>query len=145
MSDMSSSSTTIDAPADEVRAVLFDIESYPTWSTAIKSVEVHEKDGSGRPTKLTIKVEAGVLKDRATLTYDWSKAPDELSFSLDEADMMTEMNGHYSIKDNGDDTTTVTYSLGTALAMPVPDMMRRKVEMSTIELSISQLKKKLES
>jgi uncharacterized membrane protein len=142
---MSSSSTTIDAPADEVRAVLFDIESYPTWSTAIKSVEVHEKDGSGRPTKLTIKVEAGVLKDRATLTYDWSKAPDELSFSLDEADMMTEMNGHYSIKDNGDDTTTVTYSLGTALAMPVPDMMRRKVEMSTIELSISQLKKKLES
>lgn len=145
MSDMSSSSTTIDAPADEVRAVLFDIESYPTWSTAIKSVEVHEMDGSGRPTKLTIKVEAGVLKDRATLTYDWSKAPDELSFSLDEADMMTEMNGHYSIKDNGDDTTTVTYSLGTALAMPVPDMMRRKVEMSTIELSISQLKKKLES
>jgi uncharacterized membrane protein len=142
---MSSSSTTIDAPADEVRAVLFDIESYPTWSTAIKSVEVHEKDGSGRPTKLTIKVEAGVLKDRATLTYDWSKAPDELSFSLDEADMMTEMNGHYSIKDNGDETTTVTYSLGTDLAMPVPDMMRRKVEMSTIELSISQLKKKLES
>lgn len=145
MSDMSSSSTTIEAPAAEVRAVLFDIESYPTWSTAIKSVEVHEKDDAGRPTKLTIKVEAGVLKDRATLTYDWSKAPDELSFSLDEADMMTEMNGHYAIKDNGDDTTTVTYSLGTALAMPVPDMMRRKVEMSTIELSISQLKKKLES
>lgn len=144
MSNMSSSSTTIDAPAEEVRAVLFDIESYPTWSSAIKSVEVHEKDDSGRPTKLTIKVEAGVLKDRATLIYDWSKAPNELSFSLDEADMLTEMNGHYSIVDNGDDTTTVTYSLGTALAMPVPDMMRRKVEMSTIELSISQLKQKLE-
>lgn len=144
MADMSSSSTTIDAHADEVRAVLFDIESYPTWSTAIKSVEVHEKDSEGRPTKLTIKVEAGVLKDRASLTYDWSKAPDEISFSLDEADMMTEMNGRYSIKDNGDDTTTVTYELGTALSMPVPDMMRRKVEMSTIELSISQLKKKIE-
>ncbi len=144
MADMSSSTTTIDAPADEVRAVLFDIESYPTWSTAIKSVEVHEKDASGRPTKLTIKVEAGMLKDRATLSYDWSQAPNELSFSLDEADMMTEMNGSYSIKDNGDDTTTVTYSLGTALAMPVPDMMRRKVEMTTIEQTISQLKQKLE-
>lgn len=144
MSNMSSSSTTIEATADAVRAVLFDIESYPTWSTAIKSVEVHEKDASGRPTKLTIKVEAGVLKDRATLNYDWSKAPNELSFSLEEADMLTEMNGHYAISDNGDDTTTVTYSLGTALSMPVPDMMRRKVEMSTIELSISQLKEKLE-
>ena len=144
MADMSSSTTTIEAPADEVRAVLFDIQSYPSWSSAIKSVEVHEKDDQGRPTKLTIKVEAGVLKDRATLSYDWSKAPDEVSFSLDEADMMTEMDGHYSIHDNGDGTTKVTYSLGTALSMPVPDMMRRKVEMSTIEQTISQLKQKLE-
>ena len=93
MADMSSSSTTIDASVEDVRAVLFDIEAYPTWSTAIKSVEVHEKDGSGHPTKLTIKVEAGVLKDRATLSYDWSKAPEEISFSLDEADLMTEMDG----------------------------------------------------
>ncbi len=144
MAEMSSSSTTIDAPAHEVRAVLFDVQSYPSWSSAIKSVEVHEKDDQGRPTKLTIKVEAGVLKDRATLSYDWSKAPDEVSFSLDEADMMTEMDGRYQIKDNGDETTTVTYSLGTALAMPVPDMMRRKVEMSTIEQTISQLKQILE-
>ena len=48
MADMSSSSTTIEAPADEVRAVLFDIQSYPSWSSAIKSVEVHEKDDQGR-------------------------------------------------------------------------------------------------
>lgn len=145
MADMSSSSTTIDAPVDDVRAVLFDIQAYPTWSSSFKSVEILEKDASGRPTKLTIKVEAGVLKDRATLTFDWSKAPDQLSFSLDEADLMTEMQGHFETQDNGDDTTTVTYSLGTALSMPVPDMMRRKVEMTTIEQTISQLKQKLES
>ena len=144
MADMSSSSTTIEASVEDVRSVLSDIEAYPTWSTAIKSVEVHEKDGSGRPTKLTIKVEAGVLKDRATLNYDWSKAPDEISFSLEEADLMTEMDGRYAIKDNGDGTTTVTYSLGTALSMPVPDMMRKKVEMTTIEQTISQLKANLE-
>ncbi len=68
-----------------------------------------------------------------------------LSFSLEEADLMTEMDGRYSIQDNGDGTTTVTYSLGTALSMPVPDMMRKKVEMSTIEQSITQLKAKLEN
>jgi hypothetical protein len=54
------------------------------------------------------------------------------------------MQGHFETKDNGDDTTTVTYSLGTALSMPVPDMMRRKVEMTTIEQTITQLKQKLE-
>ena len=64
---------------------------------------------------------------------------------LEEADLMTEMDGCYLIKDNGGCSITVIYSLGTALSMPVPDMMRRKVEMTTIEQTISQLKKKLES
>ena len=144
MADMSSSSTTIDAPVDDVRAVLFDIQAYPTWSSSFKSVEILEKDASGRPTKLTIKVEAGVLKDRATLTFDWSKAPGQLSFSLDEADLMTEMQGHFETQDNGDDTTTVKYQLTVALSMPVPAMMRQKAERATIDLALSQLKTKLE-
>ena len=144
MADMSSSSTTIDASVEDVRAVLFDIEAYPTWSTAIKSVEVHEKDGSGHPTKLTIKVEAGVLKDRATLSYDWSKAPDEISFSLDEADLLTGMDGIYSIKSIDQDTTEVTYELEVSLSMPIPAMMRQKAEKSTIDAALTQLKTHLE-
>jgi len=54
------------------------------------------------------------------------------------------MDGKYEIKDNGDDSVTVTYSLTTALTMPVPDLMRRKVEKRTIEQSLSELKQKLE-
>ncbi|MBM3655448.1 MAG: polyketide cyclase / dehydrase and lipid transport [Actinobacteria bacterium] len=144
MGDISSHSTQIQAPIEQVREVLFNLEGYPSWSSAIKSVEVHERDVSSRPTKLTLKVEAGVLKDRPTLVYDWSKAPDEISFSLEQADLMTQMDGKYEIKDNGDDSVTVTYSLTTALSMPVPDLMRRKVEKTTIEQSLIELKQKLE-
>ena len=144
MSEPSSSSISIDAPAAEIAAVLSDLESYPTWSSAIKKVEVHERDASNRPSKVTVTVDAGVLKDRASLSYDWSKLPTEISFSLDEADMMTEMTGSYLIKDNGDESNTVTYSLTTQISMPVPEMMRRKVEMSTIDAALSQLKKKIE-
>ena len=144
MADISSHSTQIQAPIEQVREILFNLEGYPSWSSAIKTVEVLERDSSSRPTKLTLKVEAGVLKDRPTLVYDWSKAPDEISFSLEEADLMTQMDGKYEIKDNGDDSVTVTYSLTTALTMPVPDLMRRKVEKTTIELSLSELKQKLE-
>jgi uncharacterized membrane protein len=144
MADISSHSTQIQAPIEQVREILFNLEGYPSWSSAIKTVEVLERDSSSRPTKLTLKVEAGVLKDRPTLIYDWSKAPNEISFSLDEADLMTQMDGKYEIKDNGDDSVTVTYSLTTALTMPVPDLMRRKVEKSTIEQSLSELKQKLE-
>lgn len=144
MADISSHSTQIQAPIEQVREILFNLESYPSWSSAIKTVEVLERDSSSRPTKLTLKVEAGVLKDRPTLVYDWSKAPNEISFSLEEADLMTQMDGKYEIKDNGDDSVNVTYSLTTALSMPVPDLMRRKVEKTTIEQSLSELKQKLE-
>jgi uncharacterized membrane protein len=144
MADISSHSTQIQAPIEQVREILFNLESYPSWSSAIKSVEVLERDSSSRPTKLTLKVEAGVLKDRPTLVYDWSKAPSEISFSLEEADLMTQMDGKYEIKENGDDSVTVTYSLTTALSMPVPDLMRRKVEKTTIEQSLAELKQKLE-
>jgi uncharacterized membrane protein len=144
MADISSHSTQIQAPIEQVREILFNLEGYPSWSSAIKTVEVLERDSSSRPTKLTLKVEAGVLKDRPTLVYDWSKAPNEISFSLEEADLMTQMDGKYEIKDNGDDSVTVTYSLTTALSMPVPDLMRRKVEKTTIEQSLSELKQKLQ-
>ena len=144
MADISSHSTQIQAPIEQVREILFNLEGYPSWSSSIKTVEVLERDSSSRPTKLTLKVEAGVLKDRPTLVYDWSKAPNEISFSLEEADLMTQMDGKYEIKDNGDDSVTVTYSLTTALSMPVPDLMRRKVEKTTIEQSLSELKQKLE-
>ena len=144
MADISSHSTQIQAPIEQVREILFNLEGYPSWSSAIKTVEVLERDSSSRPTKLTLKVEAGVLKDRPTLVYDWSKAPNEISFSLEEADLMTQMDGKYEIKDNGDDSVTVTYSLTTALSMPGPDLKRRKVEKTTIEQSLSELKQKLE-
>lgn len=144
MAQASSNSITIESPAAEVSSVLADLESYPTWTSAIKKVEVLERDSANRPAKVTISIDAGVLKDRASLSYDWSKLPGEIHFSLDDADMMTEMSGSYLIKDNGDDTATVTYSLTTQISMPVPEIMRRKVELSTIDAALAQLKKRVE-
>ena len=144
MSDISENSITIEAPITEVAAILTELASYPTWSTAIKSVEVQEKDSAGRATKAKISIDAGVMKDRVILDYDWSKSPTEITFELDDADLLTEMTGAYKLVDNGDDTTTVTYELTVALSMPVPAMMRQKAERSTIDLALNQLKAKLE-
>ncbi|CAB4669881.1 MAG: polyketide cyclase / dehydrase and lipid transport [Actinobacteria bacterium] len=145
MSDISENSITIEAPITDVAGVLTDLASYPTWSTAIKSVEVQASDETGRATKAKISIDAGVMKDRVILDYDWSKAPAEITFELDGADLLTEMTGAYKLIDNGDDTTTVTYELTVALSMPVPAMMRQKAERSTIDLALNQLKAKLES
>ena len=144
MSSVSTSTINITASADEVRAVLFDIASYPSWSTSFKSVTVLESDGQGRPTQVSMSVDAGALKDKPTLNYDWSAYPDRLDFSLEDADLLTQMSGGYIVKDNGDETE-VTFELTVALSMPVPDIMRTKAEKSTINLALKQLKEKLEN
>jgi ribosome-associated toxin RatA of RatAB toxin-antitoxin module len=144
MAEISQNSIVIQAPAAEVFEVLAAVSDYPSWSSAIKSAEVLERDGDGRATQAKLAIDAGVMKDRVTLDYDWSEAPGKITFSLDDADLLTEMTGAYIISDEGDDETKVIYELTVALSMPVPSMMRQKAERSTIDLALKELKKKLE-
>lgn len=145
MSDYSVGTTTIDASAESIFSILKDLDSYPQWSASIKSVEVSERDASGHPAKVNLKVEAGVLKDRVSLDYDWSKAPQEISFTLEDAGLLTEMSGIFTLKAVDGDTTEVTYKLKVALSMPVPDIMRRKQEQATIDQELAKLKSHAES
>ena len=145
MSELSTSTITIDAPIDAVRAILFDLAAYPTWSTAIKSAEVKATDDQGRATSLKVSIDAGMMKDRVLLNYDWSAAPDRLEFSLDEADLLTAMNGAYITKEIDADTTSVTYELGVEVSMPIPAMMRTKAEKATIDQALAQLKEHAEN
>ena len=144
MSESSTASVEVEAPLAEVAAALANIAAYPTWLTSIKKVDVEESDGEGRVVKATVSIDAGVMKDRATLVYDWSSAPAEISFSLDEADLMTAMDGKYTLKAIDADTTLVTYELGVELSLPVPRMMISKTEKSTIDQALKELQAQFE-
>ena len=144
MAEFSKSTISIDAPIKAVQEALFALDKYPDWSTQIKSAEAIARDDQGRITKVKMSIDAGMMKDRPTLDYDWSGAPSKLSFSLDEADLLTGMDGIYSFKSIDDDTTEVTYELEVSLSMPIPAMMRQKAEKATIDAALSQLKTHLE-
>lgn len=144
MSKFSSATVEVDAPLADVAAKLFNVGEYPQWLSSIKQVKVLESDAEGRALKADVSVDAGVMKDRATLEYDWSAAPAEVTFSLDDADLMTAMNGKYILKAIDADTTSVTYELGVELSMPVPRMMIAKTEKSTIDSALSELKAQFE-
>jgi uncharacterized membrane protein len=144
MSEFSKATITIDAPINAVQELLFTLDKYPEWSTQIKSAEAIDRDEQGRITKVKMSIDAGMMKDRPTLDYDWSEAPSKLSFTLDDADLLTGMNGVYSIKSIDEDTTEVTYELEVSLSMPIPAMMRQKAEKATIDAALSQLKTHLE-
>jgi uncharacterized membrane protein len=145
MSDTSTGTISIEAPVARVQEILFDLASYPQWSTSIKSAEVQSSDGEGRVTSVKLSIEAGVMKDRVTLDYDWSNAPGRLEFSLSDADLLTAMDGAYVISEEDEESTQVTYELTVALSMPVPAMMRKKQEQMVIDLALKELKKSAES
>ena len=144
MSESSTSTVEVTAPLEEVAAKLSAIAGYPEWLSSIKKVEVTESDAQGRATKADVSIDAGVMKDRATLSYDWSKAPQEISFSLDDADLMTAMDGKYTLKAVDGDTTLVTYELGVELSLPVPRMMISKTEKTTIDQALKELQAQFE-
>ncbi|MDP1720389.1 MAG: SRPBCC family protein [Candidatus Nanopelagicaceae bacterium] len=140
MGDITSGNISIDAPLARVQELLFDIANYPAWTSAIKSVEVLGKDDIGRVSSALLAIDAGMLKDRVTLDYDWSAAPQKLSFSLSDADVLTTMDGAYILAAEDEETTQVRYELRVELSMPVPAMMRHKAEKATIDMALSQLK-----
>ena len=145
MTDLSKSVISIDAPIEVVQKALFELDKYPEWSSQIKSAEALARDDQGRITKVKMSIDAGMMKDRPVLDYDWSQAPNKLSFSLDEADLLTSMDGVYTISAIDADTTEVTYELEVALSMPVPAMMRQKAQKATIDAALAQLKSHLEA
>ncbi len=140
---MSSSKILIEASADEVRKVLFDIANYPTWSGSIKGAKVESSDDQGRPLRIELTIEAGMLRDKATLDYNWSQAPAEVSFSLVDADLLTQMDGKYTVKAIGDETE-VTYELESDVSMPIPKPMLHAAEDGIIKAALKELKEKLE-
>jgi uncharacterized membrane protein len=140
---MSSSKIMIEASADEVRKVLFDIENYPTWSRSIKATKVESSDDQGRPLRIMLNIEAGMLRDKALLDYDWSAAPEKVSFSLVDADLLTQMDGTYIVKAVGDETE-VTYELESNVSMPIPKPMLQSAENGIIKAALEELKEKIE-
>ena len=139
MSEKSSSTIVIDAPLADVQAALFDIATYPEWLTSIKKADVLESDDQGRVVKAKLSIDAGMMKDRVTLDYDWSAAPASLSFTMDEADLLTQMDGTYFIKALDEDSTQVTYELTVAVSLPVPAMMITKAQQQTIDAALKEL------
>lgn len=144
MSEFSSATISIDAPIAEVGATLFAVASYPDWSASFKKVDVLEADEQGRAVKAKLTVDAGPVKDVVTLAFDWTAAPSKVTFTLEDANILTKMDGAYLLKSLDADTTSVTYELSVGLSMPIPAMMITKQEKTTIDSALKQLKEHLE-
>jgi ribosome-associated toxin RatA of RatAB toxin-antitoxin module len=141
--EKASSSIVIDADKQTIMAVIADFESYPEWSTAIKSVTVDEVGEDGRGSTATFTLDAGVLKDTYTLAYDWD-GDDQVDWHLVKGRAMKSQEGSYELSESGG-RTEVTYRLAVDLTVPMLGMFKRKAEKMIMDTALKGLKKRVES
>lgn len=94
------------ASKDSIMSVLKDYESYIDFMDGVSSVEVKSRDGSH------VKVTYGLnIIKKFSYTIDLTEAENELSWVLDSGDLFSTNSGSWKLKDLGDGTTEVDYSV----------------------------------
>src|SRR3954451_18895085 len=126
MADQASSSITINSDKASVMAVIADFEAYPDWAQGIKKAHVEDTGDDGRGKQVTFSMDAGVLKDDYTLSYDWH-GDDRVDWNLVKSKAMKSQTGSYVLEDKGG-STEVTYRLTVDLNIPMLGMLKRKAE-----------------
>ncbi|GAA2627575.1 SRPBCC family protein [Paractinoplanes durhamensis] len=146
MADTSTQSIQVLAPVDRVAAVICDFPRYPEWVDALKRIEVIEEYEDGYAARVRWVIDAGVMADEYTLEYAYAEDVSRIEWHLVEpSKTQKSQQGSYDLTDNGDDTTTVTYTLEVELSIGMLGMFRRKAEKMIMDTALKQLKRRVES
>ena len=139
MADQTTQHLRIDAPLDEIWAVLTDFERYPEWARDLKEATVVDRDDEGRPSQVHFRAAAMGRSTSYTLRYDWSDAPHRLPWELVDGDIMRVLDGAYDLRE-ADGGTDVTYHLQVDLAIPLPGFVRRRAEARIVGTALRELR-----
>ena len=146
MADSSTQSIVIAAPPEQVAGVICDFPRYPEWVSAAKSVEVLEEYEDGYASQVKFALDAGVVADEYTLAYEYAEDISRIEWHLVEpSKMQKQQDGSYDIADNGDGSSTVTYTLEVELAIGMLGMFKRKAEKIIMDTALNELKKRVET
>jgi hypothetical protein len=125
-----SSTAEIEAPIDEVWAVVGDVLSAPDWQGGLKDMEEIERDAEDRVTLAESSSDAKVraIKSIVRFSYD---APIRLNWRQEKGELKS-VDGAWELEDLGDGRTRATYrldvELGRMLGMvirgPLVDVLR---------------------
>ncbi len=123
--------------------IAVDFERYPEWAHDVKEANVLERDAHGRAVKVEYRASALGRSTHYTLAYDYTQAPERLSWSLVEGDIMRVIDGAYTFAPQGNGTD-ITYSLQIELIVPLPGFVKRRAEVRILN-TVRELKTRAEA
>ncbi|MFT4188448.1 MAG: SRPBCC family protein [Aeromicrobium sp.] len=135
----------IDAPADRVMAAIADFEAYPRWATGMRTVEVRSVGANGLAETVYFELDASPIRDHYTLAYTWN-GDRSVSWQIAEpGEMLTSMDGAYTLEPVGGGGTKVTYQLRVEVSIPLLGMLKRKAEKVVVDAALKGLKRHVEA
>lgn len=141
-----SASSEIDAPLQEVWAVVEDVLTAPDWQGGLDAMSAIERDADGRPTLVETENDIKVrrIKARVRFTYE---GPERLSWTQEQGDMKS-VEGAWDLEDLGDGRTRATFTLDADPGRMLGMLIRGPVEAATRAIFVSgrpgELKRRVE-
>lgn len=121
-----SASAEIDAPLDDVWAVVEDVLTAPQWQGGLVGMTALETDGDGRATLVETENDIKVrhVKTQVRFSYD---GPTRLSWRQEKGDLKS-VEGEWLLEDLGGGRTKATYTLDSDPGRIISMLLRGPIE-----------------
>ena len=125
MAQRATESIMVIASPEIVYSVVTDFENYTNWVSDLKRIEVLERDADGRALEVEFRAAAFGRSTTYALRYDYSRAPELLSWNQTDGDITETMKGQYRFEATGTGTR-ITYDLEVELLVPIPAFIKSR-------------------
>lgn len=143
MAHHGTSSIDVDATAEELFAIVTDLEAYPDWLPDVKAVEVLERDADGRPLASTMTVDVTIREVTYTLDYEYDGV-ERMAWTSRPGGDVKSIDGSYTFEISDDGGTTVVYDLAIDPGFPVPGFLLKRAAKHITAAALDGLKARAE-
>ena len=132
----------VEATPQQCFDALLDFESYPDWQGAVKDCEVLSRDDAGRGQRVAFDIDAKVKTVSYTLDYGYEE-PHLLTWQFVEGDVK-DVDGEFTLEDQGDGTTLATYALRLDAGVWMPGPIKSMLTDGVMQGAVEDLKARVE-
>jgi len=133
----------VEATPGEIMEVLFDLESWPEWSSIHKEVEILERDDDGHPVRARQVVKVVGIGDEQELNY--TVYDDGLGWDLVSSKAQRGQTGRYTLTPDpkSPDSTRMHFELTVDLMIPLPGFLVKTGTRSVMDNLTKGLRKRV--
>ena len=130
-----SASEEIEAPLEQVWAIVEDVLSAPEWQGGLDAMSALEHDAQGRPTLVETENDIKVRRIKARVRFSY-EGPTRLSWTQEQGDMKS-VEGSWELEELGEGRTRATFNLDADPGRMLGMLIRGPVEAATRALFVN--------